>query len=116
MNYKAIGRLLAAADKHVGCFSPRALSNAFVAVDVVCVILQFGGSVCAAISVALQERLVTEIANDLLVTSFVIQLVLNLAFTLLIWGMYHQTQFAPATATVPNIQRVSMKAIQIVAL
>jgi hypothetical protein len=70
MNYKVIGHLLQAADQRVACMSPRGVSSAIVAIDIICVILQFGGSVCATISIALRSTLITSISTNVLLISF----------------------------------------------
>ena len=106
MNYKVICHLLVAANVRVWCMSAKALNRVFIAVDVVCAIMQFGGSVCAILALALNKPLVRDIANDLLVTSFVVQLLLNLLFTVLISWMYRQPLFARKTSHVPLMGKV----------
>lgn len=116
MNYKVVCALLAAAQSQVGWCSARALSRLFVAVDIICVVLQFGGSVCATLAIALRENLVRDIANGLLVTSFVVQLVLNLAFTALVAWMYQQPQFAPKSSATVHVGEVWTSVITSVSL
>lgn len=106
MNYKVIGHLLQVADQRVSCMSPRVVSSAIVAIDIICVILQFGGSVCATISIALQSTLITSISTNVLLISFVLQLVLNAAFTALIAWMFTKPTFSPRTSTVPNMTQI----------
>ena len=103
MNYKAVVRLLAAAKLHVGCLSPHAIGFVIVFVDVVCAILQFGGSVCATLAIAMHLKLIKDLADYLLLTSFILQLVLNFAFTLLCRWMHRLPQFSPQTSSVPQL-------------
>lgn len=70
MNYKLAGHLLRAANQTVLGMSSRTISSAVVAIDIICVILQFGGSVCATISIALSSPLVSNISINVLLASF----------------------------------------------
>ena len=116
MNYKVVCQLLAGAQAHVGWCSATTLSRLFVAVDVICVVLQFGGSVCATLAIAMEMDLVRDIANDLLVTSFVIQLTLNVSFSVLVVWMYQQLPFAPKSSAVPHVGEVWTSVIASVSL
>jgi hypothetical protein len=106
MNYKVVGRLLAASQQKVWCFSPRALSGTIVFIDAVCVILQFAGGVCATLAIAMRVDLIVLIGNIFLLTSFIIQLGLNVFFTRLLYWMYSQPQFSPSTSGTPNIGKI----------
>ena len=105
MNYKAVCRLLAAAELHVFCLSPATLGSIIVFVDVTCAVLQFGGGVCATLAIAFQNQLVTDIGNYLLLFSFILQLLLNFAFTMLIRWMFLQPKFAPSKSPIPHMTK-----------
>ena len=104
MNYKAVGKLLTAKGERVWGLQPATLSQLFVLVDVICVILQFGGSLCASLSIAIRLDLLKLLANSLLSSSFAVQLALNAVFTMLILRAHKHPLLAPDSSPVPKVQ------------
>jgi hypothetical protein len=116
MNYKLMTRLLTAANQRVWCLSPHTISVLFVVVDVICVILQLAGSVCATLAFAMRAELINQLGNNFLLCSFIVQLALNIVFTALIYWAYKQPQFGPRTSKAPNMAKVWTALIATVSL
>lgn len=104
MNYKVAGLLLSRYNLRVGCFSARSLSSISIFVDVVCALLQFGASVCSTISFAMGDEFIKKISDDALICSFVLQLALNIGFTVVVAWMYREPTFAPSTSSLPRVR------------
>lgn len=103
MNYKAITHMLGAADTKIAYLSPTTISTIIIYIDVACAILQFGGSVCATLALAMGLQLIRTVSNYLIVCSFVLQILLGIFFTALCRYMYLQPYFSPSHSSIPNI-------------
>ena len=105
MNYKVVVRLLDVAQIYIWGLSPKMLGSIIVFVDVTCAVLQFGGGVCQTLAIAMHLQLLIDLSDYLLLSAFLLQLMLNFAFTMLIRWMYVQPLFAPPTSPVPQVTK-----------
>lgn len=106
MNYKLMGNLLEQSGSKVWGCSPKAISNFFVAMDVLCVVLQVVAGVAATISVAMSIPLLTKVSHAVLLASFLLQIALNGLFTALLSWAYKQALFHPSSSPLPNMRQV----------